>query len=102
MRLYEEILKSVDGASISRCILVPNGGGYFEGVKSVEDFSPQRIVLRFSQGQTVIEGVGLFIKKYCDGDLEILGKINAFYLLKDGEAIAAAKPSASEYEQARQ
>ena len=85
MRLYEEILKSVDGVSISRCILVPKGGGYFEGVKSVEDFSPDRIVLRFSQGQTAIEGKDLFIKKYCDGDLEILGKITAFYLLNEEE-----------------
>lgn len=88
MRLYEEILKSVDGASISRCILVPNGGGYFEGVKGVEDFSPQRIVLRFSQGQTAVEGEELFIKKYCDGDLEILGKIYAFYLIDFEKGVA--------------
>ena len=91
MRLYEEILKSTDGVSISRCILVPNGGGYFEGVKCVEDFSPERIVLRFSQGQTAIEGIGLFIKKYCDGDLEILGKITALYLVNDGESPTTAK-----------
>ena len=42
MRLYEEIFKDTDGASLSRCVIVPNGGGYFEGVKTVEDFSPQR------------------------------------------------------------
>ena len=41
---YEEILKSAEGASISRCILVPNGGGYFEGVKAVGDFSDEKIV----------------------------------------------------------
>ena len=81
MRLYEEILKSTDGVSISRCIFVPNGGGYFEGVKCVEDFSPERIVLRFSQGQTAIEGIGLFIKKYCDGDLQIGGRIRSCELL---------------------
>ena len=94
MRLYEEILKSADGVALSRCIIVPNGGGYFEGVKGVEDFSPERIVLRFSQGQAAIEGSALFIKKYCDGDLEVLGKITACYLLSGDENTFAAKVAA--------
>ena len=98
MRLYEEILKSVDGVSLSRCVIVPNGGGYFEGVKGVEDFSPERIMLRFSQGQAVIEGSAFFIKKYCDGDLEILGKIKAFYLLDEGESAAWIKRTPQERE----
>ena len=82
MHLYEEIFKSVDGIANSRCIIVPNGGGYFEGVKSVEDFSPERILLRFSQGLAAVDGRALMIKKYCDGDLEISGRIVAFSLLE--------------------
>ena len=42
MRLYEEIFKSAEGVAFSRCIFVPKGGGYFEGVKAVDDFSPTR------------------------------------------------------------
>lgn len=83
MRLYEEIFKDADGASLSRCVMVPNGGGYFEGVKTVDDFSPQRIVVCFLKGQAVIEGEGLFIKKYYMGDLELSGKIFSFSLIDE-------------------
>ena len=84
MRLYEEIFKDAESAALCRCVVVPDGGGYIEGVKGVEDFSPQRVILRFNKWQAAIEGEGLFIKKYCIGDLELSGKIYAFYLM-DGE-----------------
>ncbi len=87
MRLYEEIFKDADGAAQSRCIVVPDGGGYFEGVKGVEDFSTQRIVLRFSCGRVAVEGKALSIKKYCDRDLEIHGQIRHFYYLREGESL---------------
>ena len=41
MRLYEEIFKDVDGVFFARCSVIPRGGGYFEGVKAVEDFSDE-------------------------------------------------------------
>ena len=75
MRLYDEIFKSADGAAFARCTIVPGGGGYFEGVKAVGDFSPQKIVLYFPRESVVIEGAELFIRKYCDGDLELAGRI---------------------------
>lgn len=83
MRLYEELFKSADGAALSRCIVVPDGGGYFEGVKYVEDFSQEKIVLRFSHCGVEIEGVNLSISKYCDGDLEIGGKIRFLQVFSD-------------------
>lgn len=90
MRLYDEIFKNADGAALSRCIIVPEGGGYFEGVKYVEDFSADKIVVRFPKKSMEIEGVDLFIVKYCDGDLQIGGKILALRLLgvepQDGNA----------------
>lgn len=75
MRLYDEIFKDADGDSFSRCIFVPNGGGYFEGVKGVADFSDDRVVLCFPKKNLEIKGVGLSIKKYCDGDLQLSGNI---------------------------
>lgn len=74
MRLYNEIFKKADGA-FSRCVITPCGGGYFEGVKSVEDFSSERIILRFLRERVEVVGETLVIKKYCDGDLQVLGKI---------------------------
>ncbi len=75
MRLYDEIFKNTDGISLSRCTFVPNGGGYFEGVKAVGDFSSERIVVCFAKQSVTVEGEDLSIKKYYDGDLQILGHI---------------------------
>ena len=75
MRLYDEIFKNTEGFPFARCTIVPGGGGYFEGVKAVGDFSPERVVLCFPRCSVSVEGVGLCIKKYCDGDLQLTGKI---------------------------
>ena len=77
MRLYDEIFKNTEGFPFARCTIVPGGGGYFEGVKAVGDFSPERVVLCFPRCSVSVEGVGLCIKKYCDGDLQLTGKILA-------------------------
>ena len=82
MRLYDELFKNVDGASLSRYTIVPAGGGYFEGVKAVGDFSPERIVLFFPRESVEVEGENLTIGKYCDGDLRILGKIRLVRLIE--------------------
>ena len=78
MRLYDEIFKNADGGVGEKCIVVPNGGGYFEDVKAVGEFSPERIVLCFPRDNVEIEGENLSIGKYCDGDLQLSGKIVAF------------------------
>ena len=80
MRLFDEIFKNDTLASLSRCMLIVGGGGYFEGVKTVGDFTPERIVLYFSKETVVIEGEHLAIGKYYDGDLHLLGKINSWRL----------------------
>ena len=69
--------------ALNRYTVALNGGGYFEGVKTVGDFSPERIVLFFSRGIIEVEGVELSIAKYCDGDLQIGGKITLVRLLDD-------------------
>ena len=75
MRIYDEIFKRVDGVGAVRCTMVPNGGGYFEGVKAVGDFSPERIVVCFPRVAVEAEGRNLSIKKYCDGDLHVGGQL---------------------------
>ena len=85
MRLYDEIFKSVDGVAVARCLLVPGGEGYLEGVKSVEEFSPERLVICFSKNRVEIEGEGLSISKYYEGDLQIAGRIFSWKIDKSGE-----------------
>ena len=85
MRLYDEIFKNADGAAFARCIVVPSGGGYFEGVKSVEEFSETSIVICFPRETVAVEGKGLTIRKYCDGDLQLAGKIYSLRVCIDGK-----------------
>ena len=80
MRLFDEIFKNDTLASLARCMLIVGGGGYFEGVKTVGDFTPERIVLYFPKETVIIEGENLSIGKYYDGDLRLLGKINSWRL----------------------
>lgn len=81
MGIYEEIFKNPDGA-VCRYIIVPDGGGYFEGVKGVEEFSAERIIVDFPRKQIEVTGKNLTIKKYCDGDLHLSGNIYGVHLLQ--------------------
>ncbi len=87
MRLFDEIFKG-ETLGTARFTQIVGGGGYFEGVKTVGDFTPEKIVLYFPNGVLTIEGEELSIGKYCDGDLRLLGKILCVQL---GETRAEAK-----------
>lgn len=78
MLLFGEIFKRVEGELFSRCALVIGGEGYFEGVRAVGELSPTKIVLYFPHACVEIEGEDLSVGKYCDGDLQICGKIRAY------------------------
>ena len=85
MRLYDEIFSRSDGVFPSaRCLLAIDGEGYFQGVKSLGDFSPDRVEIYFGNKAIAVEGETLCVKKYCDGDLVLGGKIKAFSLLNGG------------------
>ena len=85
MRLYEEIFKNREGLAQDKCILLLGGGGYFEGVKAVGEFSPEKIELCFAKRRAIVTGLDLSIQKYCEGDLRIGGKILSFALDEGGE-----------------
>ena len=86
MRLYGEIFKRADGTvdCNSKCLIVPNGNGYFQGVKAMGELSDTRIEMYF-QGvhplRAEVTGNALCVRKYCDGDLEIGGEISSFCVL---------------------
>ena len=75
MRLHEELFQSVDGWRSARYTVVVGGGGYFQGVKAVGDFSPQSVTLYFPKSCLQVQGKALHIAKYADGDLELRGEI---------------------------
>ena len=74
MRLYEEIFQGEQSVA-ARAVLLVGGGAYFEGVKAVGDFSEEKLTLHFAKGNLDIEGEGLRIRKYCDGDLALDGRV---------------------------
>ena len=91
MRIYDELFKSVDGAALVRCTIVPRGGGYFEGVKSVGDFSAERIVLYFPRESVEVLGENLSIGKYYEGDLYLTGRIFSVAVLEKADEPAQKK-----------
>lgn len=85
MRLYGEIMRKTGMKELfhaPRCNLLLGGGGYFQGVKGVSEFTPEKIVLSFKEGDIEILGKGFSIAKYQDGDAEIAGEIFSFTYVK--------------------
>lgn len=72
MELYDEIY---EGVKEGRCSFLPNGGGYFQGVKALVGLSDTEITLLFHKELVIVCGEKLEIKKYCDGDLQLSGRI---------------------------
>ena len=77
MRLFKEICGNLLGDVLpkGRCLFFTGGGGYFQGVKSFENFSQKTVTLRFSGGSLKITGEGFIVEKFRDGDFELLGRI---------------------------
>ncbi len=83
MRLLGEIFEKIDEEGFSRCTLLLGGAAYLEGVKTVGDFSPEKIVVFFKKYALEIEGQDLFIRKYVDGDLLLNGKVLSLRVLSE-------------------
>lgn len=96
MRLYDEIFRDVDGVAGARCLFLPGGGGYFEAVKSLEDFSSQEVLIVFQSCRVLVEGINLSVKKYCDGDLQLSGRIFSCAVVSDGSKIGSQVPKKDE------
>ena len=76
MELFKEIsrsLKSETGAGVSFTVL--EGGGYFQNVKRIEEFSSETILLRGKKGKVRLIGRDLSLSKYYAGDVAVLGEI---------------------------
>ncbi len=88
MRLYGKIMERTGLKETfypSRCSLLLGGGGYFQGVKEVREFSEDKITLLFKDGVLELSGSGFSIARYCDGDLELSGEIVGFSFFKNGK-----------------
>ena len=60
-----------------RALLIGDSLAYFENIRSIKSFTPNKISLLLKNGEVVVEGEGMFFKKYDLGDLVICGKITS-------------------------
>lgn len=55
--------------------IVPSFGGYFRSVKSIAEYSPEKMVLLQKKTSIVLEGENLQVGKYFEEDIFIKGNI---------------------------
>ena len=80
MSFIEEVLKVFGGEDIVptyKVMMLGENAAYIEGAKSIKSYSREKIELFMKKGEMRITGEGLFIKKYCAGDLAVCGKIKS-------------------------
>ncbi len=58
-----------------RVMMLGENAAYVEGVKAIKSYSQDKIELFLNKGELKITGEGLYVKKFCAGDLAVCGKI---------------------------
>ena len=79
MRFVSEISKALtaEGLSAARVqyTVIDGGGGYFQNVKKLLEFSDTVIVFQGKKGAVRVEGKNLSLGKYFAGDAGVRGEI---------------------------
>lgn len=75
MNLIEQILAELGADTVKSFTVVPGYGGYFRNVKTVAEFSPDKVTLVLRRGAIILEGEGLEVAKYFEEDALIKGDI---------------------------
>lgn len=75
MKLLEQLIEELGGDTSKSFTVVPAFGGYFRSVRSVAEFSPEKVVLLLKRFAVIIRGENLQVGKYFEGDVLIKGTI---------------------------
>ena len=78
MRLFSEITRALgreEDFSHVQYTVLDGGGGYFQNVKKILEFSENAIVFSGKRGAVRVEGEGLSLGKYYLGDAVVQGNI---------------------------
>ena len=62
---------------IFRAVLFGDTAGYFENVCAIGHYDCGEIMLLLKKGKLTIKGDGLYVKKYCAGDVVVCGRIKS-------------------------
>lgn len=77
MKLLEQILSELGADTLKAFTVVPSFGGYFRSVKSVAEYSENKIVLVLRKAILTLEGENLEIGSYFEQDVFIKGNVKA-------------------------
>ena len=78
MRLFSEIASALgreEDSSRVQYTVLDGGGGYFQNVKKILEFSEGTVVFAGRRGAVRVEGEGLYLGKYYLGDAIVRGNI---------------------------
>ena len=79
--IYGHFASSLQGfLPTFKASIIGDNGAYFENVKKIVSLSPNLIILGLKSKLIEVSGEELKIKKYCEGDLLICGKIKGVIL----------------------
>ncbi len=77
MNILEQILSELGADTLKAFTVIPSFGGYFKSVKSVKEYTPEKITLILNKTAVIVEGENLEIGKYFEQDIFIKGNIKA-------------------------
>ena len=77
MKLLEQILNELGADTVKAFTVVPSFGGYFKSVKSVAEYTPEKITLVLKKTVLTIEVENLAIGRYFEQDIFVKGDIKA-------------------------
>ncbi|MDE6667751.1 MAG: YabP/YqfC family sporulation protein [Clostridia bacterium] len=75
MKLLEQIMEELGGDTLKSFSVVPSFGGYFRSIRSIAEYSSERIVLLQRKTSIILEGEKLEVGKYFEEDIFIKGNI---------------------------
>ena len=75
MKLLEQIMEELGGDTLKAFTVVPKFGGYFRSIKSIAEYTPQKIVLRLKKFDVILTGEDMQVGKYFEEDIFIKGNI---------------------------
>ena len=65
------------GAPTFRAMLIGDNAAYFECITAIARYDQNEIMLCLKKGGIIVKGEGLYVKKYCKGDVSVCGKIKS-------------------------
>lgn len=84
MTIFSETLKELLPSREVEYTVLGDSGGYFQNVKRIAEFSPERILFCGKKGRVLVEGEGLSLGRYAGGDAQVAGRIESVRRLPDG------------------